>query len=438
MRPKEGERMRRSLAIAIGLVVVLLVGTAPAADSINVRVIGHYASLVRGWVDGGWDVSGDYAYFAGNGAFLVLSVADPAHPALVGSCDWDTMVTGLEVVDDFVYVTNADTAHGLRVVSVADPAHPVEVGHCHVPGIPMGVAVSGSYAYVVCDSYGLRIISVADPTNPTEVGYCDTPGSANGVKVVGDYAYVADFEGGLRIFSVADPAHPVEVGCYPSGMPRTVQVSGDHAYLGCSDRTLRVISITDPAHPVEVGCLDSVDYIQGLEIAGNLAYAASSISNEGRLRVISIADPTHLAEVGYYALNACLSADTGRGFVYVGTYDGRFDSSYVGVWILQFYGGGGVEERLSAEVPIAKHLPAVVRGVLIIGDRRQKTGDRAELLDASGRKVLDLEPGANDVSALAPGVYFVVTPSHFPSPPEGERAGERRRHATVAKVIVAE
>jgi hypothetical protein len=29
------------------------------------------------------------------------------------------------------------------------------------------------------------------------------------------------------------------------------------------------------------------------------------------------------------------------------------------------------------------------------------------LLDISGRQVLDLKPGANDVRALAPGVYFV-------------------------------
>ena len=38
---------------------------------------------------------------------------------------------------------------------------------------------------------------------------------------------------------------------------------------------------------------------------------------------------------------------------------------------------------------------------------------RAELLDITGRKVLDLEPGVNDVRALAPGVYFV---RHAPAP----------------------
>jgi hypothetical protein len=40
-------------------------------------------------------------------------------------------------------------------------------------------------------------------------------------------------------------------------------------------------------------------------------------------------------------------------------------------------------------------------------DSRQNTGYRVELLDVSGRKVLDLHPGPNDVSRLSPGVYFV-------------------------------
>jgi len=49
----------------------------------------------------------------------------------------------------------------------------------------------------------------------------------------------------------------------------------------------------------------------------------------------------------------------------------------------------------------------VVRGVLLMEDRGPRTGDRAVLLDAAGRKVLDLHPGENDVRALAPGVYFI-------------------------------
>jgi hypothetical protein len=53
--------------------------------------------------------------------------------------------------------------------------------------------------------------------------------------------------------------------------------------------------------------------------------------------------------------------------------------------------------------------PTIVRSVLFlpeaVGSERSAAG--ASLLDISGRKVLDLRPGANDVRALAPGVYFV-------------------------------
>jgi hypothetical protein len=49
----------------------------------------------------------------------------------------------------------------------------------------------------------------------------------------------------------------------------------------------------------------------------------------------------------------------------------------------------------------------IVRGMLLMGDRGQKTGDRAALLDVAGRRVLGLKPGPNDVRQLVPGVYFI-------------------------------
>jgi hypothetical protein len=46
--------------------------------------------------------------------------------------------------------------------------------------------------------------------------------------------------------------------------------------------------------------------------------------------------------------------------------------------------------------------------VLVMPEARgEKREARSELLDISGRKVLDLQAGANDISRLAPGVYFV-------------------------------
>ena len=52
-------------------------------------------------------------------------------------------------------------------------------------------------------------------------------------------------------------------------------------------------------------------------------------------------------------------------------------------------------------------MPTVLRGVLYMPVATSLKPQAASLLDISGRKVLDLKPGANDVRSLAPGVYFV-------------------------------
>jgi hypothetical protein len=68
--------------------------------------------------------------------------------------------------------------------------------------------------------------------------------------------------------------------------------------------------------------------------------------------------------------------------------------------------GVGITETPLGPV-CATEPPTTVRGVLL---QPGATGDKPQatcLLDISGRKVLDLRPGANDVRALAPGVYFV-------------------------------
>jgi YVTN family beta-propeller protein len=69
----------------------------------------------------------------------------------------------------------------------------------------------------------------------------------------------------------------------------------------------------------------------------------------------------------------------------------------------------GVEESPKPQATSFKLGPTIIRGVLVLGavDSRQNTACRAELLDAGGRKVMRLQPGANDVRHLAPGVYFL-------------------------------
>ena len=72
--------------------------------------------------------------------------------------------------------------------------------------------------------------------------------------------------------------------------------------------------------------------------------------------------------------------------------------------------------------------PTVVRSVLFLPGAvsGERSAEHAELLDVSGRKVLGLKPGANDVRHLSPGVYFVRPASCV----------EREASGVVTKVVV--
>jgi len=61
----------------------------------------------------------------------------------------------------------------------------------------------------------------------------------------------------------------------------------------------------------------------------------------------------------------------------------------------------------ASDEPRATSGPTVVRGVISLPSPIANLQSPSVLLDAAGRKVMELVPGPNDVSRLAPGVYFV-------------------------------
>jgi DNA-binding beta-propeller fold protein YncE len=68
---------------------------------------------------------------------------------------------------------------------------------------------------------------------------------------------------------------------------------------------------------------------------------------------------------------------------------------------------GGVEETMNDERRATNSRPTVVRGVLCLPQAAGLKPQASSLMDAAGRKAMELRPGPNDIRALAPGVYFV-------------------------------
>jgi hypothetical protein len=141
------------------------------------------------------------------------------------------------------------------------------------------------------------------------------------------------------------------------GLAFHVALDGEYAYVGAYTSGLRVVSVLDPAHPAEFGYYDTPDEAFGVTVAGGYTYVCDRHS---------------------------------------------------GLQIYQLY-WTGVEEAPDRGVQAARLMPTVVHGVLMLGaaDSKQDAGSRALLLDASGRKAVILHQGANNVSHLGTGVYFI-------------------------------
>jgi hypothetical protein len=67
----------------------------------------------------------------------------------------------------------------------------------------------------------------------------------------------------------------------------------------------------------------------------------------------------------------------------------------------------GIEEVSGPPASSTKAMQTVIGGVLFLPGASSRKPKAASLLDISGRKVMELRAGANDVRMLAPGVYFV-------------------------------
>jgi hypothetical protein len=370
----------------------ILVAAAPAADSLNVRLVGRCHTPDASY---GVAVRGDYAFVADWSAGLrVISVADPASPTEVGHVDAPDSAVRVTVSDNYAYVVGVEA--GLRVISVADPANPIEVGSYDTPGIAGSVAVDDNYAYVADMDSGLWVISISEPTHPTKVGHWQESGSmTSSIAVAGHFVCIVDYLHGLRVISVADPANPYEVGHNDSVGFAAVAARGNYVYVGNNGPRLSVVSLADSTHPVEVGWCNT------FEPAGSIAVDDYCCTTGGeRLYVVSVSDPAHPDTAGYYYKSSwgAHGLATSGDYIYVAS-----DSGFL---VCQRY-DAGIEESTNLGLLATTCQPVVVRGILFLAETTDHKPQAASMVDATGRKVMNLRPGANDVSLLAPGVYFV-------------------------------
>jgi hypothetical protein len=148
---------------------------------------------------------GQYLYVAdGLGGLQVVSIIDPAEPAVVHTVDAAADARDVVISGDHVFVASGNS--GLQVVNISNPTSAFIEGSANTEGSASGVFIHQDIALVAVEDFGLQIFDITDVTTPQLIRNVETPGMAYGVSASPYFAYVADGPMGIQIIDILDPA----------------------------------------------------------------------------------------------------------------------------------------------------------------------------------------------------------------------------------------
>lgn len=264
------------------------------------------------------DAATSRAYLAQSTNLLIVNVANPAAPALLGTYAVGAVVNSVYVSGNYAYLATAGNAAELTVVNVTNPAAPILADTLDLGGTvdATSVFVSGTYAYVgklVSATGGdneFYIVNVTTPTNITLSGSLNITANVNSVFVSGNYAYLATAvtTAELTIVNVTNKAAPTSAGVYNSlgtSAGNDVFAVGTTVYLAEANNTsgaeLFIINAANPAAPTLVGSYEAGANINGAYVVGTEAFLATAIT-AAQFRVLDITTPTAPTVKGSYNL----------------------------------------------------------------------------------------------------------------------------------------
>jgi hypothetical protein len=252
---------------------------APAAETLRVdRVIpaGEKGALLSG---AGFDQSTQ--------AFLSLDVGN-RHLLRNTLPTWGE---GGELVRVGAFAYLANGKRGLVVLSLADPLRPRIVGSVPLPGLARTVVVHDHIAYVGCGKQGLAVVDIRESTDPRLVAMLPGLTAAHGMTVVGDHLYVTifsiDVEPALAVLDISQPHYPRPQGRLPlSGQPTRVVAVGEHLCVAAGRAGLYLLTLDAAGLPGIATQLALPGQSVGLAGAGHYVYVGSTTG--GLLTVVDL------------------------------------------------------------------------------------------------------------------------------------------------------
>ncbi|MCF8086657.1 MAG: Ig-like domain-containing protein [Desulfotignum sp.] len=307
-----------SVAYAVDYGTLLIIDVAtPAAP----KLLGKFVDYDLGLFQGVAVIDNTAFIAAGEKGVIAVDVTDPETPVLLDTLLTSGKAYNITAVDQTLYV--ADWRGGVQMIDATEPADLRLAGSVDTPGWAYDLAVEDNTAYVADEWKGLRLIDISSPTPPPAIGRMDTgpvddvsglaDNDTSALDLVGNLAYVTDLNYGLRIIDISDPAQPQLVGSAAAASPlHEVAVIDDVAYVANEESGLQLLNVSDPADPQFFAAIDTPGSAMRFVIQDDTAFLADG--NSG-LQIIDIKDSQQMKIVG--------SADTpgfARGVAVAGNY----------------------------------------------------------------------------------------------------------------------
>ncbi|MHC4937434.1 MAG: LVIVD repeat-containing protein [Planctomycetota bacterium] len=317
-------------------------GNGDRADlEINLKLIGHHDLGGDGWNTDVW-AHGDYAYVGTwglfgydclDGAVKVISLKDPANPALVetilappGTQTNDVKVARIDSKSfrgDVLAISNEDCAEGgargVELWDVSDPTDPERLSRIGPE------ETDGSLGELLAFGFGVHNTFIWKHKGKTYLGTI-----IDGAEI---FQFLVGFDrkdmtGDVRFYDISDPRNPVEVGDWGTvkvlgqdpfdgqgtdsqlRIPHDIWVQNGVAYVSYWDAGLILLDVSDPTDPV---MLSQTQYAASEEGNTHVAVPAHGgnivvVGDEdftpgpwGFMRIFDTQDPTDPFELATFA-----------------------------------------------------------------------------------------------------------------------------------------
>jgi hypothetical protein len=195
---------------------------------------------------------------AGTAGVLVVDVADPAAPGVVGSLLLQGITTTISVIDSTLAVAGrrGGNSAGVTFLGVANASAPAARGVFDFPSVldPRALAVRDTVLFVADDVLGLVSVGFANPDAPVPI---DVPSgmAARDLDLSGTSLVVGTVADGVQIVDVTDPAVPSLLATVPSPPTFGVTRLGQTAIALLGDDGALAIDLRTPSAPLVRGVI---------------------------------------------------------------------------------------------------------------------------------------------------------------------------------------